>query len=141
MTPDEFLKTLEKTIREKSAGDDKAIQHLEEVEADEVEEVDRVERQYIYYILNFASLQEAVQFVSLVDFTIEESELYKMDGRYYMTVLINIENRSTCYPDYILSRMLEHADDASISRAVLQEHGVLLIPVGAVDELGKVSLV
>lgn len=144
MTPDEFLKTLEKTIREKSLGDDRAVQHLEQVEADDevaVKEVDREERQYIYYILDFASLQEAVQFVSLVDFTIEESELYKMNGRYYMTVLINIENRSTFYPDYILSRMLEHADDASITRAVLQEHGVLLLPVGAIDELGKVSLV
>ncbi|MGT2715124.1 adaptor protein MecA [Streptococcus respiraculi] len=143
MTPDEFLKTLEKTIREKSAGDDKAVQYLEQVEADEldVDEVDTENRQYIYYILDFANLQEAVQFVSLVDFTIEESELYKMNGRYYMTVLINIENRSTRYPDYILSRMLEHADDTSISRAVLQEHGVLLLPVGAIEELGKVSLV
>ncbi|MBF0787713.1 MULTISPECIES: adaptor protein MecA [unclassified Streptococcus] len=143
MTPDELLKTLEKTIREKSVGDEKAVQQLEQVEADEVEveEVDREDRQYIYYILDFASLQEAVQFVSLVDFTIEESELYKMNGRYYMTVLINIENRSTYYPDYILSRMLEHADDTPISRAVLQEHGVLLLPVGAIDELGKVSLV
>lgn len=143
MTPDEFLKTLEKTIREKSAGDDKAVQHLEQVEAEETEteEVDVEDRQYIYYILDFASLQEAVRFVSLLDFTIEESELYKMNGRYYMTVLINIENRSTRYPDYILSRMLEHADDTSISRAVLQEHGVLLLPVGAIEELGKVSLV
>lgn len=142
MTPDEFLKTLEKTIWEKSAGDDKAVQHLEQVEADEADDEEDVEaRQYIYYILDFASLQEAVQFVSLVDFTIEESELYKMNGRYYMTVLINIENRSTRYPDYILSRMLEHADDTSISRAILQEHGVLLLPVDAIEELGKVSLV
>ncbi|MGT2800776.1 adaptor protein MecA [Streptococcus marmotae] len=141
MTPDEFLKTLEKTIREKSVGDNRAVQHLEQVEETEFDDEEDVEvRNYIYYILDFASLQEAVQFVSLVDFTVEESELYKMNERYYMTVLINIENRSTRYPDYILSRMLEHADDTSISRAVLQEHGVLLLPVGAIDELGKVNL-
>ncbi|MTB65181.1 adaptor protein MecA [Streptococcus sp. zg-86] len=141
MTPDEFLKTLEKTIREKSAGDNQAVQHLEQVEEAELDEEEEEDiRNYIYYILDFASLQEAVQFVSLVDFTVEESELYKMNDRYYMTVLINIENRSTRYPDYILSRMLEHADDTSISRAVLQEHGILLLPVAAIEELGKVSL-
>ncbi|MBF0776425.1 adaptor protein MecA [Streptococcus azizii] len=141
MSPDEFLKTLEKNIREKSLGDGKAVQYLEQAEQEEVEEDDIEDRRYIYYILDFANLQEVVQFVSSIDFTVEESELYKMNDRYYMTVLINIENRSTAYPDYILSRMLEHADDTSISRAVLQEHGVLLLPVGAVDELGKVSLV
>ncbi len=141
MSPDEFLKTLEKNIREKSLGDGKAVQYLEQAEQEEVEEDDIEDRRYIYYILDFANLQEVVQFVSSIDFTVEESELYKMNDRYYMTVLINIENRSTAYPDYILSRMLEHADDTSISRAVLQKHGVLLLPVGAVDELGKVSLV
>lgn len=137
MTPDEFLKTLEKTVREKSAGDDAAVRHLEKVEAEEEEEVDD---RYIYYILDFASLKEVVTFVDTVDYDVEESELYKMNGRYYMTVLINIENRTKNYPEYVLSRMLEYTNDTTISRPVLQEHGHILLPLAAIQELGKVSL-
>lgn len=137
MTPDEFLKTLEKTVREKSAGDDVAVRHLEKVEAEEEEEVDD---RYIYYILDFASLREVVAFVDTVDYDVEESELYKMNGRYYMTVLINIENRTKNYPEYVLSRMLEYTNDTTISRPVLQEHGHILLPLAAIQELGKVSL-
>lgn len=137
MTPDEFLKTLEKTVREKSAGDDAAVRHLEKVEAEEEEEVDD---RYIYYILDFASLREVVAFVDTVDYDVEESELYKMNGRYYMTVLINIENRTKNYPEYVLSRMLEYTNDTTISRPVLQEHGHILLPLAAIQELGKVSL-
>ncbi len=137
MTPDEFLKTLEKTVREKSAGDDAAVRHLEKVEAEEEEEVDD---RYIYYILDFASLKEVVAFVDTVDYDVEESELYKMNGRYYMTVLINIENRTKNYPEYVLSRMLEYTNDTTISRPVLQEHGHILLPLAAIQELGKVSL-
>ncbi|MGT2711974.1 adaptor protein MecA [Streptococcus oriscaviae] len=137
MTPDEFLKTLEKTVREKSAGDDAAVRYLEKVEAEEEEEIDD---RYIYYILDFASLREVVAFVDTVDYDVEESELYKMNGRYYMTVLINIENRTKNYLEYVLSRMLEYTNDTTISRPVLQEHGHILLPLAAIQELGKVSL-
>lgn len=143
MTPDEFLQTLEKTIRAKSSADDTAVQHLEQVESADEKEVEEEtpQRQYIYYILDFPHLRDVVRFASEVDFTVEESELYKMNDRYYMTVLINIENRSTRYPDYILARMLEYADDSSISRSVLQEHGIILLAADAIEELGKVNLV
>ena len=61
MSPDEFIKTLEKTISEKSKGDGDAIRHLEAEElADEnqLSEEDTpnhpVDTRYIYYIFQFS---------------------------------------------------------------------------------------
>ena len=53
MTPDEFLKTLEKATRDKSVGlgDETAVRHLEKVE--ELEEAPDEDQKYIYYILDF----------------------------------------------------------------------------------------
>ncbi|HFI0466798.1 TPA: adaptor protein MecA [Streptococcus suis] len=140
MSPEDFFKSLEQTVRERSSKDADAIRHLEEVEKAE-EEVEESESEgYIYYILDFSDVDELMTFVGTVDYPIEESELYKMDGHYYMTVLINVEERSKRYPDYLLSRMLEFANDTKLTRPVLQEHGVTILPMAALEELRKVSL-
>ncbi|HFU4376413.1 adaptor protein MecA [Streptococcus suis] len=139
MSPEDFFKSLEQTVRERSSKDMDAVRHLEEVEkAEEAEESES--EGYIYYILDFPNMDELMTFVGTVDYPIEESELYKMDGHYYMTVLINVEERSKRYPDYLLSRMLEFANDTKLTRPVLQEHGVTILPMAALEELRKVSL-
>ncbi len=138
MTPDEILKTLEQTIRERTAGDDKAVRHLEEVEQAEASE-ERYDP-YIYYILEFSDLTEVIAFVDTIDYPVEESELYKMDGHYYLTVLVSIAERSRQYPDYILSRMIEFTKDSKLTRPVLQEHGIALLLQDAIEELRKVQL-
>ncbi|HEL1611996.1 TPA: adaptor protein MecA [Streptococcus suis] len=142
MSPEDFFKSLEQTVRERSSKDMDAVRHLEEVEkAEEEEEAEESESEgYIYYILDFPNMDELMTFVGTVDYPIEESELYKMDGHYYMTVLINVEERSKRYPDYLLSRMLEFANDTKLTRPVLQEHGVTILPMAALEELRKVSL-
>ena len=98
MSPDEFIKTLEKTISEKSKGDGDAIRHLEAEElADEnqLSEEDTpnhpVDTRYIYYILQFSQLEEVIRFTKTVHYAVETSELYKMDGIYYLTVLIDLK--------------------------------------------------
>lgn len=141
MTPSDFLKTLEKTVREKSRGDEAAMRHLEEVEAAEEEDGENIDQQYIYYILEFEQLVNAVQFSQTIDIVIDTSELYKMDQKYYMTVLVHVENRPKTYPTYLLSRMLEYTNDTALTRPYLQEHGQLLLPVDAIEELRKVRLV
>ncbi|HEM3701795.1 TPA: adaptor protein MecA [Streptococcus suis] len=139
MTPDEFFKSLEQTVREKSSKDMAAVRHLEEVEEAEEAEEETQER-YIYYILEFDDMHDVISFVNTVDYPIEESEFYKLDNRYYLTVLINIEHRSKQYPEYLLSRMLEFTNDTKLTRPILQEHGVLLVPLAAIEELRKVSV-
>ncbi|HFU4448938.1 TPA: adaptor protein MecA [Streptococcus suis] len=134
MTPADFLQSLEKTLKDKSAYDKDAVQRLADIEAEEEVEP------YIYYVLHFDHLHEVVQFAQAIDVDFEESELYKMNDDYFMTVLLDVSDRSADYPDYLLSRMLEYTDDSTVTRPVLQEHGQVLLPLAAVEELKKVSL-
>ncbi len=145
MSPEEFLKTLEKTMAEKTKEDIEAIQSLEQVEKeeeaaiDEIAEVDEGKREpYIYYILRFDDLTSLVSFAKTVDYQMETSELYKMNDQYYLTVLVDVEDHPSLYPAWLLARMREFADDSDISRSVLQEYGQVIINHDAVQGLQKV---
>lgn len=145
MSPDEFIKTLEKSIADKTKNDIEAIQSLEQVEAKEEEqeqeqqEVESKKEPYIYYILSFAKLADLVAFAQTVTFEMETSELYKMNERYYLTILVDIENYPSPYPAWLLARMREFADDSDISRSVLQEYGQVLMNHDAVLNLQKIG--
>lgn len=145
MSPDEFIKTLEKSIAEKTKDDIEAIQSLEQVEAKEEEqeqaeqEVESKKEPYIYYILSFAKLADLVAFAQTVTFEMETSELYKMNERYYLTILVDIENHPSPYLAWLLARMREFADDSDISRSVLQEYGQVLMNHDAVLNLQKIG--
>ena len=145
MSPDEFIKTLEKSIAEKTKDDIEAIQSLEQVEAKEEEqeqaeqEAENNKEPYIYYILSFSKLADLVAFSKTVTFEMETSELYKMNERYYLTILVDIENHPSPYPAWLLARMSEFADDSDISRSVLQEYGQVLINHDAVLNLQKIG--
>ena len=145
MSPDEFIKTLEKSIAEKTKDDIEAIQSLEQVEAKEEEqeqaeqEVENKKEPYIYYILSFSKLADLVAFSKTVTFEMETSELYKMNERYYLTILVDIENHPSPYLAWLLARMREFADDSDISRSVLQEYGQVLINHDAVINLQKIG--
>ncbi|VNO00832.1 adaptor protein [Streptococcus pneumoniae] len=145
MSPDEFIKTLEKSIADKTKDDIEAIQSLEQVEAKEEEqeqaeqEAESKKEPYIYYILSFAKLADLVAFAKTVTFEMETSELYKMNERYYLTILVDIENYPSPYPAWLLARMREFADDSDISRSVLQEYGQVLMSHDAVLNLQKIG--
>ena len=148
MSPDEFLKTLEKNIFEKSKDDMEAVRSLEMAEADDntstsdmesEENSDELTQKYIYYILKFSSLKEAIVFSKTVDYAVNTSELYKMDDHYYLTILVDIEGRPKRYPAWLLALMREHAEDTDVTRAILQEHGYLLLVNEAVASLKKVK--
>ena len=143
MTPDEFIKTLEKTISEKTKGDAEAIHHLEQEELREDQEPSEVVEppvtQYIYYIFRFTSLQQVVAFSKTVTYPVDTSELYKMGSEYYLTILIDTEDQPNQYPTWLLAIIREYADDSDVTRAVLQEHGHLLMVSGAIENLKKVA--
>ena len=148
MSPDEFLKTLEKNIFEKSKDDLEAVKSLEAVEADQEASVDSSEEKeeenldrYVYYILSFTDLRSAVSFAKTVDYPIDLSELYKYDSAYYLTILVDLEEQPELYPAWLLAKMREFAEDTDITRAVLQEHGRLLLVTEAIQQLQKVECV
>ncbi|HHQ7715724.1 TPA: adaptor protein MecA [Streptococcus pneumoniae] len=137
MSPDEFIKTLEKSIADKTKDDIEAIQSLEQEQAEQ--EAESKKEPYIYYILSFAKLADLVVFAKTVTFEMETSELYKMNERYYLTILVDIENHPSPYPAWLLARMREFADDSDISRSVLQEYGQVLMSHDAVLNLQKIG--
>lgn len=143
MTPDEFIKTLEKTISDKTKGDTEAIHHLEQEELRDNQENKEVSElpasQYIYFILHFSTLQQVVDFAKTVTYSVDTSELYKMESDYYLTVLVDTEHQPSQYPTWLLAIIREYADDSEVTRAVLQEHGHLLMVSGAIENLKKVA--
>ena len=148
MSPDEFLKTLEKNIFEKSKDDLEAVKSLEAAEADQEDSADSSEEKeeenldrYVYYILSFADLRSVVSFTKTVDYPIDLSELYKYDSAYYLTILVDLEEQPELYPAWLLAKMREFAEDTDITRSVLQEHGRLLLVTEAIQQLQKVECV
>lgn len=143
MTPDEFIKTLEKAISDKTKGDAEAIHHLEQEELRDNQENKEVSElpasQYIYFILHFLTLQQVVDFAKTVTYSVDTSELYKMESDYYLTVLVDTEHQPSQYPTWLLAIIREYADDSEVTRAVLQEHGHLLMVSGAIENLKKVA--
>ena len=146
MSPDEFLKTLEKKIFEKRKDDLEAVKSLEAAEADQEDSADSSEEKdeenldrYVYYILSFTDLRSVVSFAKTVDYPIDLSELYKYDSAYYLTILVDLEEQPELYPAWLLAKMREFAEDTDITRAVLQEHGRLLLVTEAIQQLQKVE--
>lgn len=140
MSPEEFFKTLEKTMRDK--GNVEALDHLAAVEGAENAEQDTADLEveeelpdYIHYVLHFKTLKDVKRFVDTVDYEVEASELYKAKDGYHMTVLVNLENKPSYYAGLMLSRMVEHAKISSKTRAYLQEHGVQLLMYDALSDL------
>ncbi|MCO4561071.1 negative regulator of competence [Streptococcus infantarius subsp. infantarius] len=140
MSPEEFFKTLEQTMLSK--GDTEAHEKLgkiEEMMEGAVEDVNPSD--YVHYVLDFPSLEATVAFAKAIDFPVEASELYKMDGAYYMTVLIDLQNHPSYYANLMYARMLEYAGAGTKTRAYLQEHAVELLTDDAVGKLKMIELV
>lgn len=140
MSPEEFFKTLEQTMLSKDDTEaHEKLGKIEEMMEGAVEDVNPSD--YVHYVLDFPSLEATVAFAKAIDFPVEASELYKMDGAYYMTVLIDLQNHPSYYANLMYARMLEYAGAGTKTRAYLQEHAVELLTDDAVEKLKMIELV
>jgi adapter protein MecA 1/2 len=154
MSPEEFFKTLEQSMRSK--GDTAAHEKLEKLEdmmEDTVDEIleeqvqtddvgDEVQlADYVHYVFDFPTFEDAVAFSKTIDFEVEASELYKAGKFYNITILLDLQNKPSYYANLIYARMLEHGGAGSKTRAFLQEHGVPLLMEDAVEKLQMIELV
>lgn len=145
LSPDEFFKTLEKTLKDKSSADDKAVAALEllENQMEAEEDVTGIENdemsRYVYFTLRFKDLAEAIHFAKMVDYEVDTSELYKYNGAYYMTMLLDFLHETPRYASFLHARILEHAEDTGVTRPYLQEHGHIMLQLNAIDQLKKVQ--
>ncbi|AFC65626.1 TPA: adaptor protein MecA [Streptococcus pyogenes] len=155
MTPEDFFKSLEQSMREK--GDVKAHEKLEKIEeimedvveatlANQSEAADPSTNHesepldYVHYVLDFSTITEAVAFAKTIDFSIEASELYKGNNCYHMTILLDVQQQPSYFANVMYARLIEHANPGSKTRAYLQEHGLQLMLDGAVEQLQKIEL-
>lgn len=140
MSPEDFFKTLEQKMLEK--GDVEAHKHLAEIEEqDEAEaQAEEVKDDYVHYVLDFQDFEAVLDFVKTIDFKTEASELYKADGRYFMTILVALENQPAYYSNIVFARLIEHAHKANKTRAYLQEHGIQLMMDDAVSLLQNIEV-
>lgn len=149
MSPEEFFKTLEKTMQSK--GDTQAHEKLEQLEqmmeealegeaTSEPEALDGPETDYVHYVFFFPKLEDAISFSKAVDFETEASELYKEQDGYYMTVLLDIKDQPSYYANLMYARLLEHASQSKKTRAYLQEHSVQLIVDDAISRLQLIKM-
>ncbi|HER4541012.1 TPA: adaptor protein MecA [Streptococcus pyogenes] len=155
MTPEDFFKSLEQSMREK--GDVKAHEKLEKIEeimedvveatlANQSEAADPSTNHesepldYVHYVLDFSTITEAVAFAKMIDFSIEASELYKGSNCYHMTILLDVQQQPSYFANVMYARLIEHANPGSKTRAYLQEHGLQLMLDGAVEQLQKIEL-
>lgn len=142
MSPEEFFKNLEQTMRDR--GNAPALDHLAAVEEAEeaaenlTEDDDEVAPDYIHYILQFDHIKDIVTFMDTIDYPIEASELYKDRDGYHMTVLINLEDQPSYYAGLIMARLLEHAKPSKKTRAYLQEHAFQLLMYDALADLASI---
>ncbi|MFS1663255.1 adaptor protein MecA [Streptococcus sp. zg-JUN1979] len=150
MSPDDFFKTLEKTMKAK--GDTAAHEKLEQIEQMMEAELDEASAQavdtdgdialsdYVHYVFSFEDLEQVIRFVKTIDFETEASELYKEPDGYYMTVLLSLENQPSHYANLMYARMLEHANQSRKTRAYLQEHALKLMVDDAIGHLQLVKM-
>lgn len=155
MTPEDFFKSLEQSMREKV--DVKAHEKLEKIEeimedvveatlANQSEAADPSTNHesepldYVHYVLDFSTITEAVAFAKTIDFSIEASELYKGSNCYHMTILLDVQQQPSYFANVMYARLIEHANPGSKTRAYLQEHGLQLMLDGAVEQLQKIEL-
>lgn len=154
MSPEEFFKTLEQTMLSK--GDTEAHEKLgkiEEMMESAVEEVLTEQAQtepseddinpsdYVHYVFDFQTLEAVVAFAKAIDFPVEASELYKDDGLYHMTILLDLQNHPSYYANLMYARLLEYASTGTKTRAYLQEHGLEMLADDAVVKLKMIELV
>lgn len=150
MSPEDFFKTLEQSMYEK--GDQAALDKLEEAEEMDNAQAELTSSEsqsnetadlpdYIHFVLEFKNLKEVVAFSHALAIDIEASELFKEGQVYYVTLLINMNNKPLYYPEVVHSQLLEYAAEASLTRPHLVEHATKLLDDSAVEQLMTVNLV
>lgn len=142
-SPEDFFKQMADHFNDHS--DTEALKRLEE--AERLEELNEEEESkedseefpdYVHYVLGFRDFSQVVNFAKSVNYPVEAAEIYKYRDAYQMTVLLYVENQPLGYADTIYSRMLEHAQASTVTRAYLREHALLLREGDVLKELAGV---
>ena len=138
MSPEEFFKTLEQTMLSK--GDTDAHEKLEKVEAMLENEADAAMASQEEAEASDEDINPSDYVHYVLDFPVEESELYKDQDSYHMTILLDLQNQPSYYANLMYARLLEYANPGTKTRAYLQEHGIEMLSTAALTKLKMIEL-
>ncbi|GFH43121.1 adapter protein MecA [Lactococcus hodotermopsidis] len=93
---------------------------------------------YVYFILKFNKISEAVKMSQAVIDDVEESELFEFDGKFYLTILDNQKRKGAREVSILRTRMLEYGASSDFSRETLLEHGVSIFREHALENLQRI---
>ncbi|WP_172354393.1 adaptor protein MecA [Lactococcus insecticola] len=90
---------------------------------------------YVYFIIKFQKISEAVKLSKAVIEDVEESELFQFQDQFYLTILDNQKLKGAREVGLLRARMLEYGDQSDFSRETLLEHGVSVFREEALENL------
>ncbi|PCS00337.1 adaptor protein MecA [Lactococcus fujiensis] len=96
------------------------------------------EADYIFYTIKFDGPLNLLNAVKNVVFTEELSELFQLNGAFYLVVLDSVRARGKMQVESMRARLMEFGQSSDYNREYLQEYGDCLIVNHAMEKLRKI---
>lgn len=93
---------------------------------------------FIYFILKFNKISDAVKLSQAVIDDVEESELFQFQDHFYLTILDNQKRKGFKEVGLLRARMLEYGEPSDFSREALLEHGQTIFREEALEKLQQI---
>ena len=93
---------------------------------------------FVYFILKFNKISDAVKLSQAVIDDVEESELFQFQDHFYLTILDNQKRKGFKEVSLLRARMLEYGDPSDFSREALLEHAQTIFREEALESLQQI---
>ena len=93
---------------------------------------------FVYFILKFNKISDAVKLSQAVIDDVEESELFQFQDHFYLTILDNQKRKGFKEVGLLRARMLEYGEPSDFSREALLEHGQTIFREEALEKLQQI---
>lgn len=93
---------------------------------------------FVYFILKFNRISEAVKLSKAVIDDVEESELFQFQNHFYLTILDNQKRKGPKEVSLLRARMLEYGEPSDFSRESLLEHAETIFREDALESLQQI---
>ena len=93
---------------------------------------------FVYFILKFNKISDAVKLSQAVIDDVEESELFQFQDHFYLTILDNQKRKGFKEVSLLRARMLEYGKPSDFSREALLEHGQTIFREEALESLQQI---
>ena len=93
---------------------------------------------FVYFILKFNTMSDAIRLSKVVKDDVEESELFQFQDKLYLTILDNQKRKGVKEVSLLRARMLEYGQPSDYSRETLLEHATTIFRDEALENLQQI---